>query len=841
MPPSPTSPVVDPRRANGYDGQSTHPRSTTSPATSTETLSFDNSPAPSPAGLPTPPRVTNVIESLTRLSEPALNTGPSSVATSTISPTAATTLPSMSTAITTSTAATSEAHSSSGASAAVRNPTSPAHAPAAAPAVVPSMVPPAVPSTPPEPAVLPTALAAAPPPTPAQPLPVELKPYRIELNRHGTATVRLRACIVDTHTVSINLPRSGISTTLRSLVVSDSRGTTPTVLLPSPPKRNIDKEPVWYTLLAYHHGCPVSVETPDSPHSGRVIGFGAGDSRSDHGPNTIILDEDGHIAIRKFYDHGNLKIEAPSSNVEKCLPHVASNPFITLTVTANGVGPGTLSVAYNIKSPFENAYDILYRLHAPAVGSDDARFSNVKVVCTAVVNNPTPFDLEDVELCLIADVHRKSIDHMAHRLLDAHSDSDNNSSEPVRSSSRSSSTSVSRSTTSSPKWRRNKYKRCDLDTDVLTVSTTFTETEYARDWKPLFHMEVPQRITLGVNQSTIVTLFESTCEAGTAHYYNSSGQTRDSRAQRAYMIRNTTNIPFEPGLGHIVFGSAYEIPIKLEYIPVGQVYVGSPLGDSGVRVRTQSSKKFNDVSCRTVQTGLLQTTVEWIRTVQIELYNKEENSADVVIMYDPASVWNYEEHSVVKLYEHEDDVDKEGAGIPWKRLDSPFGRDVPHYSVPLRSGQTRVLVVHEKIYEDRHLASNRNPRVLARLLQLDGITKEVADSLRNLISMSRRLESLKRLSLRHERKMERVRSFADRVADEYWTPDNETINGEHGADRDLQKYFDTSEKAENTLSKLQDRCDALVEEIVGLESSMRRLEEKLGKLMNRDASTRADG
>lgn len=820
MPPTPTSSALDPR-PNGYDGQSTRSRSAASPATSTGTISFENSPAPSPAGLPPIPRVSNVIETLSRLPAPALITESSPVATADTT----TTTTSATVAMTTSMAATP-----------VDTPT-PVRTQDTEPA---PLTPAPAPAPEPTPTVPATAHAAAPPPTPAHPLTVELKPYRIELNRHGTATVRLRASVVDTQTVTITLPRSGIATTLRSLVVSDSRGTTPTVILPSPPRRNAHNEPAWQTLLAYHHGYHLSVTSSDGSHSGRVIGFEASDPRSTHeGYNTLILDEDGRIGIYGFEDHGSLKIDAPPSNVEQCLPHIVSNPFITLSVTANGVGPGTLCVAYNIKSPFDNAYDILYRLHVPAAGHDDARFSNVKVVCTAVVNNPTPFDLKDVELCLIADAHRKPIDHMAHR--DSDSDSGNSSPARSRSSGRSSTTSISRSSTSSPKWRRGRYKRCGLDTDVLTVSSACTETDYAREWKPLFHMEVPQRITLGANESTIVTLFESTCEAGMAHFIHCNGKPRERRAERAFVIRNTTNIPFEPGLGHIVFGSAYAIPIKLDYIPVGRVFVGSSLGESGVRVRTRSSKKVNDVSCRTVETGLLQTTVEWIRTVKIELYNKEQDNVDVVVIYIPASAWNYEEHSVVKLYEDEQDVNKEGAGTPWKRMDSPTGKDVPHYSVPLRSGQTRVLVFNEKIYEDRRLSSNRNPRILARLLQLHGVTKEVADSLRNLISMSRRVDSLQRLALRHERKMAKVRSFADRVADEYWTPDNETINGEHGADRDLRKYFDTSEKAENTLSKLQDQCDSLAEEIVGLEASIRRLEEKLGKMMDRDSSPRVNG
>lgn len=50
----------------------------------------------------------------------------------------------------------------------------------------------------PTPNVPTTAHAAAPPPTTAPPLTVELKPHRIELNRHQTATERLRAPIVDT-------------------------------------------------------------------------------------------------------------------------------------------------------------------------------------------------------------------------------------------------------------------------------------------------------------------------------------------------------------------------------------------------------------------------------------------------------------------------------------------------------------------------------------------------------------------------------------------------------------------------------------------------------------------
>lgn len=609
-------------------------------------------------------------------------------------------------------------------------------------------------------------------------------------------------------------------------------------MLPSPPRTDISEERPMQALLSRHRGAPIHLFTPTSTHHGRLVGYYSMSPQLRNPlDNVLILDENGSIAMHTVDDLSSLsiKIDAPVSDIEQYLPHTVGLQFITLTVVANGNGPGDLSVSYVINSPHKPAYDIVYRMQAPALGQGDERFSNVRMSCIAVVPNPTPFDLEDVELCLLARQNREDAEGYLHNFGNDVLNSKGSTSSRMRSRSPSSSRSgSSRSRSSSPEWRQGRYRRCEVDSDAFSASGAATEADFAYEYKPRFCSEVPHRITLNANHSTMVSLFETTCEAGLTHYCCFFRNASEMTAVRGVVISNTTDTAFEPGSGSITFGNDEQILFKIPYLAPGEFNVSTFWKESGVCMKSRLNKRVNDVSCRSLESGSLRVNIEWIRTVQMDVHNKEDSNVEFIIGFVPASTWGVDENIVARLYEHDQDIGKEGSGVLWKRMEPPGCRHSPRFKVPLNAGQKRTLVVDEKVYEDRDLGvtSGRSSRLITRLMHLDGVTQEVADTLWDVVSMWRRMDSLKRTSLRYERKMCKVQDYADRVANDRWTPSDIEINGEHEADIELRKFFEKTEKAESTMSKLQNRCDSLAEEIVGIENSMRETQDRLSKMMS---------
>lgn len=671
--------------------------------------------------------------------------------------------------------------------------------------------------------------------------PTELRPYRIELNRHGDTTIKIRTNVRDTQSFKITLLRSEVRRALRSFRAVDSRGTSPTVVLPSPvPSRDADdsEDPAWRALLSHHRGSSVHIKTPTGTHSGRLLGIDpspiSGSGRADQG--AILLEESDSIAVHTLDDPTflSIKVDASPEKVEAQLPRVAQNPFVAIVITANGTGLGTLNVSYEIRSAHKPAYDLIYRLDVPGGTEKDARHSNARLRCTAVVPNPTHIDLHDVELCLITTGSRSGFEKAVHKYGGSGGGgSDGDSSSTSSGNGRDDSDDSSSDTRSGHTRPLSDVKdeACDIDSDALSTGSQLTESDFAWDRMPLFKVEAPNHVSINTRQSAVVPLFHKPCEAGLTHFLSFSHNKRQSTI-RSIVITNTTDSPLEPGGGTIAFSDGDVRSLELSYLMVGEERYIDYSGECGVSGRGRSTAQVSDVTSCSMEADNISLRVEWERSVRFDVHNKDTVDVDVIVEFVTSVKGDYDSFAVATLYDDSSDVGREDVATRVSRCDLPLHR-VPRYLMRLQPGMRRVLVVKEKAYRDQrmHVLKACTPRVVTRLRKLESINTELMATLRDIVCANRSLQSLRNMRKRHRRKIRRIKSFADREADGYWSPGDMEENGEHDADRRLQKYFRSMEKAEECISKLREECDRIEKKIVEEEADIRRLTDLLRGLL----------
>lgn len=678
----------------------------------------------------------------------------------------------------------------------------------------------------------------------------ELQPYRVELDRHGNTTIMLRAPLLDSQTFQLTLPRHSVGRALRSLVVTDSRGPSPAISVPSPPPTlyaPADDESAWASLLAHSRGANASISSRAGDHSGTLLGLvpnccgdpppvplGAGasslSSPRDHG--IVVLGNGGALSMHVVEDPHCLSVQvaddaaAAAAAVDVHLPRLAAHrPMLSIVIKARGVGPGVLTAMYEIGSCHKPAFDLMYRIDVPGTDEADARFPDARLRCTAVVPNPTQFDLRDVELCLITSGSRGAFGKIGHLYDHATCRGGSSSSPPVSRADDDTETSESdsRSVYLAPGSETDE-EACDLDSEELHSVSLHSDTDSDTPHKSCVRIEVPTRLNVDARQSAVMPLFDKTCEARLTHILRLAA--RSVYVMKRYLvIRNTTDEALEPGAMTIVLGDGSTTIFRLvNVLDINHERYSERPGECWVSGRGRATKHISDVTSCSMESDHMVMRVEWERAIRFDIHNKKDTAVDVVVQFITSVVGDYDQYAVAMLYEEARHVGREDAATRIARIEEPI-EGVPRYLVRLQGGMKRVLVVKEKAYRDQrmHVLKACSPRVVMRLRRLDAVSTEVMATLQGIGSVNRMLRTLKARRKRHGRKMDRIKGYGDRQADGYWSPNDTEENGEHDADRNLHKYLRSIQKVDDCVARLRTECDDIVKKMVDEEAEFRRL------------------
>lgn len=659
------------------------------------------------------------------------------------------------------------------------------------------------------------------------------------------------------------------------------------------PKSKYRNEPPWCALLAGNAGAVVSLTSVNGDElSGKLLGVEP-PSRARGGDGFVFLEDEtgAAVAIRPL-DAAPIRISpnpnlsSATATVAATLPHAVSDadPYFTIRVRGHNndttddstnnedvtdMGHGLLSVTYNSFSEFNPAFDIVYSVNLSRESSDDGVEDHAKLSASVTVPNPTPFPLKNVELALITGdaIEQDDVDNGGSATtsvarvpgadLEPWSSSESSSTSQQRSYSSDSNSSDS-SSSRSTRAPSSHYTKCALDDNALEIpladTTDLRQVISADRFSPTRRRIIfPQNISVDVNQSTILPLMEDVrCTVGLSHFVvlecdsSNDGQT----ARRTLWLRNTTGAPLEAGVGRVLFLDGQVRRFKMPFMCVGAESGFTLSYESAVTVTSRSSTRVADVVSCTMRVDRLVTCVEWIHHVRFDVFNANSRPVDVVVRVHLAKTEGLDSGLigggaiVAFSYDHPRDIGRDGARTRLLEVGMPCRNgNFPAYRMHVGAKQTLSGTIDEKAVREHTFDIRSNdvsPRLIAQLARLDGVPLEVPNRLRRLVRERQALKALRRTRRRHCKKLRWFAGFVEGKIDEYWTPDNDTVNGQHFLDTELDRYVTLSDKSERCVARLRERINELDERIVAAEHDVRDVVDQLTRLLTDEAQLIVD-
>lgn len=585
----------------------------------------------------------------------------------------------------------------------------------------------------------PAASASSPPPR-------TLTPYRLELWRSGAVLVKFRAHVHGTETVRLPVPHNAFDLSLRSLVVSDSRGGHPTVHFPSPGGdieggRHNDGSPT-HVFLSRRVGAHISIATSTEaqPISGKLVGL----SLSPENNTTLFVEKDDGVQMHVLPSHGaSVSVDADEAQLALALPNAAPQVCLPVLVCATGEGDGVIEIAFDTASKLKPAYELRHHLRADAAVMNGGKDINAELETIAFIPNPLPFDLHDVELCLRAGHIRHHFDPTLCYDEKTSSSSGNDSAQrPMRHF----------------RGGRNADNDKESDSDV-SIASCPTEEDNAWSFHDNLTRECERRVTIANGQVVSVPFYDTSCQVSAVHLVDHE----DNTCLPHVLIRNTSPHPVESGELYVRIGGSEEIfNTSIDFLNVNDEFYSSLRTSATVSLtRSVRTRRVRESFIRVIGDRVLRRT-EVLRTGTHALHNKRTHAQDVLVNVSSSHA---EAPAVctAKVFEGVDERGDDGVEIPAVQ---PVNLGIFRFRVRLAARQRRTLVVQQKLFREMEVVIPRDvTAALVRSLRRRGEMESVVEVLEKIVKEVRTRDMLMRRRGLHAKKVDVLQRCAARRAD----------------------------------------------------------------------------
>lgn len=491
-------------------------------------------------------------------------------------------------------------------------------------------------------------------------------------------------------------------------------------------------------------------------------------------------------------------------SIEGLSDHISGE--FPIVITACGQGEGILELSFEtiavVTPPFEFRY-IPYTTKDIALGEID---ENAKVECTAMITNPLPFALHDVELRLSASrSHGKTRTTLSHYENGDLSKEDDKVSDPGTSYFRFGSDDV-----------------LDLNDGIASVPMFYENNDPFYHKLPDFELDVPGKVSLPVGGSTCIQLFRAKCTVKISHYLKSSKS--DSTADPTIFVKHESYRTFESGIWYVPF------PVCNVYVENALLIPGEIWHVGGVRAMNHMVSSRMSLTKRTGMESLheiigneMHTRQSWTQLKKIDLHNKAQREVEVIV---GATIETREGICAQKMA-----WECKGSGD----MRSVECEEYPHrqfgyYHIRLNANEQTCLFIEDKIFNIKtwSLCSYGDGDINIRGLDNQGPERDVAEKLDSLNIVRGKMRKLERSRAMHMRK----RHMALRTIENKNEVKLGTVGEERAVVEIIQEYITTCSKLNKMVRMLDDEIEKVEMEMKKAGTEMDEMISNLRKMVS---------
>lgn len=635
-----------------------------------------------------------------------------------------------------------------------------------------------------------------------------LTPKSIVLCRHGAVSATLCAPVNDSQHFSFTVPRKMMQLTLDTLHVSDSRGSIPSVSFKAPVYIStedliFDSEEVWNDIVRDNQGSLVLLELSDgSSVKGHLMGLKSPPAASDtkHPTSHLLLLTDSTVSTHQvdsitslsFMDCAATEKLARFTSLRSRV--IDTQSHYRIQIHAHGSGPGELTVSFDQSSPFSPAYDISY-LCTPDKGSSDYGVYPSSLKCFATIRNPLHYDLKDVDVTLDSGFRRQD------GSATVYNDRFESQASRQNGGSKSGSESGSSSGSSSGSESEESVTTYGWLQDTATSTGRSTTSWFAHEHNPEMFHKLAEKVSVKVGESVRMFLFEKRVNAGVVHLFDGSWEPK--RAMLSMYLANCSDVPLEPGRFWIS-QEGHKLPptIIRNYMRVGQRSCAYFV-ISGCWMTKSDSFKITEMSLCGFADEKMIVKVKRLRTSTYEFHNKEKRNIEVVVDHKCLQSSPGDSELDATLY-----TDGKEINVAADKYTPLFPR--VDYWVRLRPGQKSRLVILEETSKEKKFGmfGNSSSKVngLITTLEMKKIMNEdMGKRLRKVLGMRREIEQLRRERRVHVKRLEALKGYNRRKAEEDPKEDGEVEYSENG-----DGYLIATRKCGESIRVIEGRVDGIL-------------------------------
>eukprot|EP00178_Gracilaria_changii_P003002 TRINITY_DN14402_c0_g4_i1.p1 TRINITY_DN14402_c0_g4~~TRINITY_DN14402_c0_g4_i1.p1 ORF type:complete len:690 (+),score=115.76 TRINITY_DN14402_c0_g4_i1:172-2241(+) len=647
-----------------------------------------------------------------------------------------------------------------------------------------------------------------------------VSPQCLHVHRGGLVEVRMNAAVVDTERLRFDVSPKQIETALNSLVLSDSRGSTPNMFVHSPvtlKAASKQSRKAWTKVLTRYQGTKVGIETTRDKSEGILVGFRQElyDSQEtpsagtmNHSKFFIVIRSGSKVSFHplesitalNFQDKATCEALVKDSFMKQYV--VQRRNVYTIEVVAQGKGKGDIEIRYSVRSRFSPAYEVSYIFDV----NEDTFASGVRrdrrLKCYINFHNPLDVDLSDVKVVFRSGQKWTSKVYWSYK--DKAEEDEAQDTEVQDQDSASSKTEGDDNEEGREEEKDEKF--VDEFSDVSYSTTT---TENLRD-RGNMNRELPTKVSLKMNESLKVLIFDKTCCGGIIRTIETD--TSDAHGNVSLLLLNTTDERLESG--HLqVNSTSCIVPIIFTIIPMGpnEFVLRSILRYSDIAwKRYERVDVGNQRSCHVTENQLVVIN-EKTQTMMGKIQNKSDIEVELFFFHRLCS--RAHERNAI-----------EGILTRASWLHSSDGENVQPfcysslykcvgYLLKLRAREDCWMTVREQMMaKKKHMIlEGLKSETVAHAEAAELVPPAALQSLRRLLSQSNELRDLKNEHWLHEEKLRQIEAYRVKGASkskEGGIEDGENEeNGITSAEDELQMYYTRSSAANKARAVLEGLMD----------------------------------
>lgn len=719
--------------------------------------------------------------------------------------------------------------------------------PTSASATSPALPSPTPPSPPPQPSQPshPSPTSPTSPPSPPPPPPQLLRPDRIELYRNGYATIHHRAAVSGRATLALHIPYANFSLSIRSLVVTDSRGPRPTLSFPSPhatdnrhhPHRFLSRQLGADITLSHSPLNPPSQSTPSNPSPSSAPppthGTLLAVSTQRDQPTAFVATPEGPVVARPLSPRTALAVASsdPQSTFALSAPRpTPPQASLRVHVLAEACGDGHVQLSYDTLSPLDPSFDVHYHVDASSAALS-SRDPHAHARCVALVANPLPFALTDIALVLRDSHYRHDVAQaLRHDAPDVGAQSiRSDASSSVRSRSTSSRSPSRSSDDSDSDAPASAEENDDAVASMLSASVT---DGAAFNYTPNFVHETDGRFDLPVGGAVSVPLFDTHCEIRLIHGCSLS----DSALMPCLAVKNNSDRLLESGTMHCyIAGRAETFALRKTLTTRDDESYYRTSAPSTVAMDKTVSSRGGVRSLKRAPGGDVLVRQACERVTRFDLRNRRNVDEEVVIAiksrrYEEDDVW-----TDARVYNSPDDVGREGVSFAEPEVLKPIVNQ-EYFSIRLGPMGRKTFVVTQRYFLEKSLGLpwNMSGGSLPKLLESEEVEDAVKEKLKALADSALELEGLRRKRRLYRLKLTSLKMYAKVKARDSVSSEDEDYDDEAGADGMsgmVQRFVRINETVERGMMWVLEEKDKIETKITEAKEGMRAITEEIEAML----------